>query len=70
MSLAARARAAARALSLWVRRLRRDALGMNRRNVSFLVPYNPRPLFAFVDLTIFLNAEINAHLFRSTEIGI
>jgi alpha-L-glutamate ligase-like protein len=30
-------------------RLRRDALGMNRRNVSFLVPYNPRPLFTLVD---------------------
>jgi alpha-L-glutamate ligase-like protein len=49
VSLAARARAAVRALTLWVRRLRRDALGMNRRNVSFLVPYNPRPLFALVD---------------------
>lgn len=32
-----------------VRRLRRDALGMNRRNLAFLVPYNPQPLFAVVD---------------------
>ncbi len=32
-----------------VRRLRREALGMNRRNLAFLVPYNPRPLFALVD---------------------
>lgn len=32
-----------------LRRLRRDALGMNRRNLEFLVPYNPRPLFAVVD---------------------
>src|SRR5205085_9431081 len=32
-----------------VRRLRREALGMNRRNLAFLVPYNPRPLFAIVD---------------------
>jgi len=32
-----------------VRRLRREALGMNRRNLAFLVPYNPRPLFGIVD---------------------
>jgi len=32
-----------------LRRLRREALGMNRRNLTFLVPYNPRPLFALVD---------------------
>jgi alpha-L-glutamate ligase-like protein len=32
-----------------VRRLRRDALGMNRRNLEFLVPYNPPALFAVVD---------------------
>jgi alpha-L-glutamate ligase-like protein len=32
-----------------MRRLRREALGMNRRNLAFLVPYNPRPLFALVD---------------------
>ncbi len=31
------------------RRLRRDALGMNRRNLDFLVPYNPAALFAVVD---------------------
>lgn len=31
------------------RRLRRDALGMNRRNLEFLVPYNPPALFAVVD---------------------
>jgi alpha-L-glutamate ligase-like protein len=49
VTLAARARAAARGLSALLARVRRDALGMNRRNVSFLVPYNPRPLFALVD---------------------
>jgi alpha-L-glutamate ligase-like protein len=32
-----------------LRRLRRDALGMNRRNLQFLVPYNPPGLFAVVD---------------------
>ena len=32
-----------------LRRLRRDALGMNRRNLEFLVPYNPPELFAVVD---------------------
>jgi alpha-L-glutamate ligase-like protein len=32
-----------------LRRLRREALGMNRRNLAFLVPYNPRHLFALVD---------------------
>ena len=32
-----------------LRRLRREALGMNRRNLEFLVPYNPGPLFAVVD---------------------
>ena len=32
-----------------LRRLRRDALGMNRRNLEFLVPYNPPGLFAVVD---------------------
>jgi alpha-L-glutamate ligase-like protein len=32
-----------------LRRLRRDALGMNRRNLDFLVPYNPPGLFAVVD---------------------
>jgi alpha-L-glutamate ligase-like protein len=37
--------------ALWqrIRRLRREALGMNRRNLAFLVPYNPQPLFALVD---------------------
>lgn len=37
--------------TLWerLRRLRREALGMNRRNLSFLVPYNPRALFGLVD---------------------
>ena len=38
-----------RALRAWARRLRREALGMNRRNLAFLVPYNPRHLFALVD---------------------
>ena len=32
-----------------LRRLRREALGMNRRNLEFLVPYNPPGLFAVVD---------------------
>ncbi len=32
-----------------LRRLRREALGMNRRNLQFLVPYNPPGLFAVVD---------------------
>jgi alpha-L-glutamate ligase-like protein len=32
-----------------LRRLRHEALGMNRRNLSFLVPFNPRPLFTLVD---------------------
>ena len=32
-----------------LRRLRHDALGMNRRNLEFLVPYNPPELFAVVD---------------------
>ncbi len=32
-----------------LRRLRRSTLGMNRRNLEFLVPYNPAPLFAVVD---------------------
>lgn len=32
-----------------VRRLRREALGMNRRNLEFLVPYNPAALFSVVD---------------------
>lgn len=32
-----------------LRRLRHEALGMNRRNAAFLVPYNPRPLFGLVD---------------------
>ena len=32
-----------------LRRLRREALGMNRRNLEFLVPYNPPTLFAVVD---------------------
>jgi alpha-L-glutamate ligase-like protein len=32
-----------------LRRLRREALGMNRRNLEFLVPYNPAALFALVD---------------------
>jgi alpha-L-glutamate ligase-like protein len=32
-----------------LRRLRREALGMNRRNLAFLVPYNPRALFGVVD---------------------
>lgn len=32
-----------------LRRLRRTTLGMNRRNLEFLVPYNPRGLFAVVD---------------------
>lgn len=35
-------------LEAW-RRLRREALGMNRRNLEFLVPYNPPGLFAVVD---------------------
>jgi alpha-L-glutamate ligase-like protein len=30
-------------------RLRREALGMNRRNLAYLVPYNPAALFALVD---------------------
>ena len=36
----------------WLARLRavrREALGMNRRNLTFMVPYNARPLFALVD---------------------
>ncbi len=32
-----------------LRRLRRETLGMNRRNLEFLVPYNPPALFAVVD---------------------
>lgn len=32
-----------------LRRLRRETLGMNRRNLEFLVPYNPPGLFAVVD---------------------
>jgi alpha-L-glutamate ligase-like protein len=32
-----------------LRRVRRAALGMNRRNLEFLVPYNAAPLFAVVD---------------------
>ena len=32
-----------------LRRLRQEALGMNRRNLVFLVPHNPRRLFAVVD---------------------
>lgn len=32
-----------------LRRVRREALGMNRRNLEFLVPYNPPALFAVVD---------------------
>jgi alpha-L-glutamate ligase-like protein len=32
-----------------IRVLRREALGMNRRNLAFLVPYNPHHLFALVD---------------------
>ena len=32
-----------------LRRIRRAALGMNRRNLEFLVPYNAKPLFAVVD---------------------
>ena len=32
-----------------LRRLRRDTLGLNRRNLEFLVPYNPPELFAVVD---------------------
>jgi alpha-L-glutamate ligase-like protein len=32
-----------------LRRLRREAVGMNRRNLAFLVPYNRRPLFALAD---------------------
>ncbi len=32
-----------------VGRIRREALGMNRRNLEFLVPYNPRALFGVVD---------------------
>ena len=32
-----------------LRRLRREALGMNRRNLAFLVPYNLPALFALVD---------------------
>ncbi|MEO6030076.1 MAG: alpha-L-glutamate ligase-like protein [Candidatus Binatia bacterium] len=32
-----------------LRRLRREALGMNRRNLEFLVPYNPPGLYAVVD---------------------
>lgn len=32
-----------------MRRLRRATLGMNRRNLEFLVPYNPPALFAVVD---------------------
>ncbi len=32
-----------------LRRLRRATLGMNRRNLEFLVPYNPAALFAVVD---------------------
>jgi alpha-L-glutamate ligase-like protein len=42
-------RARARDLVRALRLLRREALGMNRRNLAFLVPYNPRPLFALVD---------------------
>ena len=32
-----------------LRRLRREALGLNRRNLDFLVPYNAPALFAVVD---------------------
>lgn len=32
-----------------LRRVRHAALGMNRRNLEFLVPYNAAPLFAVVD---------------------
>lgn len=32
-----------------LRRIRRAALGMNRRNLEFLVPFNAKPLFAVVD---------------------
>ena len=32
-----------------LRAIRREALGMNRRNLDFLVPYNPHHLFAVVD---------------------
>lgn len=32
-----------------LQRLRREALGMNRRNLEFLVPYNAAALFAVVD---------------------
>lgn len=32
-----------------LRRIRRVALGMNRRNLEFLVPFNAKPLFAVVD---------------------
>jgi len=42
-------RSTLRAFWARVRRVRREALGMNRRNLAFLVPYNPRPLFALVD---------------------
>ena len=35
-----------------LRRIRRAALGMNRRNLEFLVPYNAAPLFAVVALEI------------------
>ena len=39
-----------------LRRLQREALGMNRRNLAFLVPYNPRALFgvaALLNVSIF-----------------
>jgi len=56
-----RARAAARGLSVWARRLRREALGMNRRNLAFLVPYNPRQLFALVDHKPSTKARLARH---------
>jgi alpha-L-glutamate ligase-like protein len=40
---------APRRLLARLQRLGREALGMNRRNLAFLVPYNPRPLFGLVD---------------------
>ena len=44
-------RVAARATEVLaaLRLIRREALGMNRRNLTFLVPYNPHHLFALVD---------------------
>lgn len=44
-----------------LRALRGEALGMNRRNLAFLVPYNPRPLFALVDHKPSTKRSLAAH---------